>query len=150
LELGAAVASRNEKRRERTMRTRIVTTAVACLTAIALLVPAGVANAGGVEKVKHGQCDPKGRWELSVDKEAGRIEVDLEITSAPAGQRWKVVMRHNDAKIFDGMKVTRRDDDDKPDLEVERHVDDRPGIDRFRVRARNTVTGAVCRAAIWI
>jgi hypothetical protein len=123
---------------------------VACVATAALFAPAGVANAGGVEQEKHGRCDPRGRWELSVDKEAGRIEVDLEITSAPAGQRWNVVIRHNGAKDFDGTKVTRRDDDDKPDLEVERHVDERIGWDRFKARATNTVTGAACRAKLRI
>ena len=62
------------------MRKTIFTAAIAAVATIALLIPAGAATAGGVEKEKHGQCTPKGRWELSLDKEAGRIEVDFEVT----------------------------------------------------------------------
>lgn len=131
------------------MRTRLAMMAAATVTAIALLMPAGIASArGGTERDKHGSCDPSGRWELSLDKEGGKIEVDYEVTSGPAGQRWKVVIKHDGTKIFDGSKVTRRDDDDRPDFEVDRRVDDRSGIDRFSTRARNTVTGAVCTGSL--
>jgi hypothetical protein len=132
------------------MRKSVITTAIAFVATIALLIPAGAASAGGVEKDRHGRCQPKGRWELSLDKEGGRIEVDLEVTSGPAGQRWKVVMRHDGAKFFDGSRVTRRDDDDRPDLEIERWVEDTVGWDRFRVKATNNATGARCIAKLAI
>jgi hypothetical protein len=133
------------------MRTRLATMAVATIAVIALLVPAGIASArGGTEREKHGSCDPAGRWELSLDKEAGKIEVDYEVTSRPAGQRWKVVIKHDGTKIFDGSKITRRDDDDRPDFEVDRRVDDHAGVDRFTTRARNTVTGALCTGSLSI
>jgi hypothetical protein len=137
------------------MRTRIVTVAIAATAIFALLLPAGSASAsasvrGGIERERHGGCDPRGHWELSLDKENGRIEVDYEVTSRRAGQRWKVVLRHDGVKFFDGVRVTRRDDDDRPDFEVERRVNDRAGTDRFKARARNTVTGAVCRGKLSI
>lgn len=118
---------------------------IVSVIAAMLLVPAGVAIAGGVEVEVKGACHPRGRWELSLDKEGGRIEVDFEVTAA-AGQRWHVVMRHNGVKIFDGSRITRLDDDDRPDFEIERWVDDRVGWDRFKARAVNTSTGAVCKA----
>jgi hypothetical protein len=132
------------------MRKTIFTAAIAAVATIALLIPAGAATAGGVEKEKHGQCTPKGRWELSLDKEAGRIEVDFEVTARPAGQRWKVVMRHDGVKFFDGTRVTRLDDDPRPDFEIERSVKDTVGWDRFRVKATNLATGAHCVAKLKI
>lgn len=132
------------------MRKTIITAAIAAVATIALLIPAGVAGAGGVEKEKHGQCTPKGRWELSLDKEAGRIEVDFEVTARPAGQRWKVVMRHDGVKVFDGSKLARLDDDPRPDFEIERSVKDTVGWDRFLVTATNQVTGAHCVAKLKI
>jgi hypothetical protein len=132
------------------MRKTIITAAIAAVATIALLIPAGAAGAGGVEKEKHGQCTPKGRWELSLDKEAGRIEADFEVTARPAGQRWKVVMRHDGVKVFDGSKVTGLDDDPRPDFEIERWVKDTVGWDRFRVTATNQVTGARCVAKLKI
>ena len=133
------------------MRTRLAVMAVATFAAIALLVPAGVASArGGTERERQGTCDPRGRWELSLDKEGGKIEVDYEVTARRAGQRWKVVIKHEGTKIFDGSKITRRDDDDRPDFEIDRRVDDRSGVDGFRTRARNMVTGAVCTGSLSI
>jgi hypothetical protein len=136
--------------READMRKTIAGTAVAAAVAVALVLPATSASADGIEREKRGSCDPKGRWELSLDKENGRIEMDYEVTSKPAGQRWKVVIRHDGTKIFDGVKVTQKDDDDLPDLEVERTVNDTSGSDTFKARARNTATGAVCRGSLSI
>ena len=132
------------------MRKSFITSAIASVATIAMLIPTGAAGAGGIEKEKHGRCTPKGRWELSLDKEGGRIEVDFEVTSRPAGHRWKVVMRHDGVTFFDGSKVTRLDDDDRPDFEIERWVKDTVGWDRFRVKATDQVTGARCIAKLKI
>ncbi len=129
------------------MARRIIGFALAGIAALALVVPGGAANAargGGVEK--HGSCDGRGRWELDLERDNGRIEVDFEVTAAPAGQRWKIKIHHDGVKVFQGTRVTHLDDDDRPDLEVDRSVKDHIGLDRFTVRARNTVTGAFCMA----
>jgi hypothetical protein len=132
------------------MRKKIGMIAIAAVAAVALTLPASAASADGVEREKRGTCDPSGRWELSLDKEHGKIDVDFEVTSKRAGQRWKVVLRHDGSKFYEGTKVTRVDDDERPDLEVERTVNDRSGTDTFKARARNKATGAVCRAVLSI
>lgn len=135
------------------MTRKLISTAVAALAVIALLIPAGIANADMErerERERHGSCDPRGRWELQLEKDGAHIEVDAEVTSGPAGQRWTVKLHHDGTKIADVEKRTRTDDDERPDLEVERRVHDRQGLDRFRVVARNTATGAHCAGVLSI
>lgn len=139
------------------MRKTIITMAVATVAALAMLVPAGLANADDgpdgrdrPDRQRHGQCDPRGRYELELDREDGRIEVDYEVTSRRAGQRWVITMKHDGVRFFHGSKVTRLDDDDRPDLEIDRKVANHSGRDRFRVRAVQPATGAVCRVSLSI
>ncbi|MGH2539833.1 MAG: hypothetical protein ACRDGK_04885, partial [Actinomycetota bacterium] len=85
-----------------------------------------------------------------LDREGSRIEVDYEVTSKRAGQRWKVKIKHDGVTIFDGSRVTRLDDDDRPDFEIDRSVKNNAGTDHFWAVARNSVTGAVCRGGLSI
>jgi hypothetical protein len=119
--------------------------ATAALTVMTALVPAGLAHADD-EVERRGSCEGSSRWELDLEKDDGRIEVELEVTTRKAGQTWRVRMFQNDSQFFVGTRVARVDDDDRPDFEVERDRPDRPGTDRFRARAVNTVTGEVCVA----
>ena len=132
-------------------RKTIITMAVATVAALAMLVPAGLANAGdGPDRQRHGRCDPRGRYEFELDRDDGRIEVDYEVTSRRAGQRWVITLKHDGIRFFQGARVTRLDDDDRPDLEVDREVANHAGVDRFRVKAVQPATGSVCRVSLSI
>lgn len=48
-------------------------------------------------------------WDLSLDKERGRIEADLDIDSDRSGQRWKITMKHNGKTIYSGTRTTDAD-----------------------------------------
>jgi hypothetical protein len=61
-----------------------------------------------------------------------------------------ITMKHDGVRFFHGSKVTRLDDDDRPDLEIDRKVANHSGVDRFRVRAVQPATGAVCRVSLSI
>lgn len=134
------------------MRKGIITMAIASIATIALLVPASAASPRQerLDRERHEACDPSGRWELDLDREGSRIEVDYEVTSGPAGERWKVEIQHDGVKIFDGSRMTRLDDDDRPDFETDRSVKNHAGTDHFWASARNAVTGAVCRGGLSI
>jgi hypothetical protein len=108
-----------------------------------LLVPPTLAAADD-DVERKGTCSNNSRWELELEKDDGRIEVEFEVTTKRAGQKWRVRILQNDTLTFKGTRVAKRDDDDRPDFEVEIDRRDRPGVDRFRARAVNTVTGEVC------
>lgn len=131
------------------MRGRTLKGVVVGATSLALLLPAAEgAIADGREKVNRGSCGGSTKWKLQAEHDDGKIEVEYEVTSPKAGQKWRVVLRHDGNPIFKGTKTTRRDDDDRPDFEVERRVGDHKGIDRFKARAKNTATGRVCKGSV--
>lgn len=127
------------------MRGKIMRYATIGAVSLTMLLPAGIAHADDVER--KGSCSKTSRWEFELDRDDGRIEVEYEVTARKAGEKWRARIWQNDNRIFKGTRVTRRDDDDRPDFEVELKRPDRKGTDRFRARAVNTVTGEVCKGS---
>ena len=85
-------------------------------------------------------------WELSLDRDDGKIEFELDIDTPRSGQRWGIVIKQNDNAFFSD---TRRTDDDE-DIEIDRDRPDRSGTDRFSFRAVNRATGEVCEGGLSI
>ena len=108
-------------------------------TAAGFAAPAS-AFAADVEREKHGDCTNRSTWELQLEKEHGRIEIDLDVDTPRSGQRWVIKLKHNGV-LFD--KV-RRTTDAEGEFEVDRHVNNKRGEDRIKFRAVNKVTGEVC------
>jgi len=99
-----------------------------------------------VEREKHGSCSGSSRWELSLEKEHGQIEVDLDIDTIRSGRAWRVRMSHDGTAFL----TTRRVTDRHGEIDVDRHRNDRAGRDRISFRAVDLVNGEVCRGSLGI
>ena len=113
---------------------------------MSFVLPPAVAQADD-DVTRRGSCNGVSKWEFELEKDDGRIEVEYEVTTRREGHRWRVRIWHDGDRVFKGIRVARRDDDDRPDFEVELNRPDRRGTDRFKARAYNTKTGELCRGA---
>ncbi len=110
--------------------------AIGALTAVPVALVAAPAHA---DVERHGACG-SGRYELSVDRENGGFEVSVDLDRLPPGQRWKVVLRHDGAKVA---SVTRRADH-AGDIDLERFRANTGGKDVFRFTAKRVGGTASC------
>jgi hypothetical protein len=129
-----------------TMRRRTsLRIAAPLITTLALTALVGSAPvAAGVDRER--DCSGGSDWELSLDRDDGKIEFELDIDTSRSGQRWGIVIKQNDNAFFSD---TRRTDDDE-DIEIDRDRPDRSGTDRFSFRAVNRATGEVCEGGLSI
>jgi hypothetical protein len=116
------------------------------IATLALTALVGSAPVAGADVEKERDCSARSDWELSLERDDGRIEFDLDIDTPRSGQRWSIVIKQNDKVFFQN---TRRTVDDG-DIEIDRDRPDRRGTDRFWFRAVNRVTGEVCKGRISI
>ena len=119
---------------------------LATLAAVAALGTLGVAPAAyanhddGVEV--RGTCTGRSTVELDVDREHGRLEVELEVDQNRSGVRWQIVLRHNGVRFFRGTRTTRAP---SGEIDLRRLTADRPGRDTIRAWAKSP-SGEVCTA----
>lgn len=116
---------------------------VAAVSAVATVAPV---SAQDVEREKRGDCTGSSRWELSLEKEYGRIDVDLEIDTTRRGRAWSVVLRQNGTPFVNVRQVT----DVEGEIDLGRMRPDQSGEDRFRFRAVDQVNGEVCSGVLKI
>jgi hypothetical protein len=83
------------------------------------------------------------RWDLKAKHDNGRIEIEGEIDSNHAGQRWHWTFKHNGSTSARGVKRTSGR---SGSFRVERRMTDLSGTDHFVFRA--THGRAVCRGTI--
>ncbi len=121
-------------------RTITLTTAAAALTVPLVAVAAGPASA---DIDKGGVCSGA-RYELSVDREDGRFEVDADIDDAPAGSRWRVQLSHEGRVYHDRVGTTDREGD----LDVETLRANTAGSDTFTLKVTRVGTSRTCSATI--
>ena len=117
--------------------------------ALGVIAGAGFASpaaAADVEREKHGSCTGSSRWELQLEREHGRIEIDLDVDTPRSGQTWVVKLKH-DGDVF--TKV-RRVTDAEGEFEVDRSRNNRPGTDKIGFRAKNKATGEICKGSLTI
>jgi hypothetical protein len=128
------------------MRNKVVALAAggAIVLGSAVGVPAA-ASAVEVEREKSARCSDTSRWELNLEKERGRIEMDLEIDSRRAGERWSVTLRHNDKRIYKGVRVT----DSDGEWDVDRVVTNKKGRDTLSFTATSS-RGEKCSGSLKI
>ena len=115
--------------------------ALALVTAVALLVPAGAAMAGDRDVVREGSCGRSSDWKLKVSPEDGGLEVEFEVDQNVTGDRWRVRIRHDGDLAFRGVRTTRGA---SGSFEVRIVENDRTGADTFRGKAVNLATGERC------
>ncbi len=128
-------------------RFAMATAAVSC--AALLAVPAAASAAPirmEVERESDGRCSARSTWDLNLEKENGRIDIDVEIDSPTAGQRWTIKVTHEGRTVVNRTRTTDRDGE----VEVSKHVPNTRGKDKVTFRATNRTTGEVCRATLSI
>ena len=143
-----------------TTRTSPVRLARALATGVALAslgvgtVGVGTAGAAGAahpsslrggddEVISVGSCSGGARWKLKVKPDDGRLEVEGEIDSNVAGQRWRWTLRHNGSVTDRGSGTTTAR---SGSFEVKRLLVDISGTDALRFRAVHD--GRVCRGVV--
>jgi hypothetical protein len=92
---------------------------------------------------RSGTCGHGVGWTLKAKHDDGRIEVEGEIDSDHAGQKWHWTFRHNGSVSAHGSKRTSGR---SGSFEVERRMSDLAGTDHFVLRATHGST--VCRGTI--
>ena len=128
---------------------RLAKTATAGLvvagTAVGAIALAPAASAG-TERERWGKTSQGTEWDLSLDRERGIIEYDLDIDSRERGETWTITITRNGTTVFRGVRTTDR----WGEIDVERRVRDLPGVaDRFVVRAVSS-DGDVVRTVLSI
>jgi hypothetical protein len=95
------------------------------------------------EAIRRGSCTNGATWKIKAKPDDGRIEVEAEIDTNRAGQRWAWMLKHNGTVSARGSSVTTPR---SGSFDVERRTVDAAGADSFRFRA--TRGGAVCVATV--
>ncbi|GAA1940299.1 hypothetical protein [Nocardioides hwasunensis] len=95
------------------------------------------------EVVRTGRCGAGATWKLKVKPDDGRLEVEGEVDSNVAGQRWRWTLRHNGSVSDRGAGTTTGR---SGSFEVERTVVDLAGTDTIAFRAVHR--GKVCRGVV--
>ena len=90
-----------------------------------------------------GSCSAGADWKLKVKTDDGRLEVEGEIDSNTAGQRWRWAIRHNGSVSDRGAATTTAR---SGSFEVERTIVDIAGADRIVFRAVHD--GQTCRGVV--
>jgi hypothetical protein len=124
--------------------TRALVPAAVAMTAI-LLGSAAPALAKDGDTVHSGRCSSGATWKVKAGPEDGRIEVEAEVDSNHAGQRWHWALSHNGSRSASGHRVTRGA---SGSFEVRRVMVDRRGTDTIVFGAKLTGTSRVCRGVI--
>ena len=90
-----------------------------------------------------GRCSAGAGWKLKVKTDDGRLEVEGEVDSNVAGQRWRWTLRHTGSVSDRGTGTTTAR---SGSFEVERRIVDLAGTDRVVFRAVHD--GQTCRGVV--
>ena len=111
--------------------------------AIDLLAKCRIESRDDDRIIRTGACSGGADWKLKVKTDDGRLEVEGEIDSNVAGQRWRWTLRHNGSLSDRGVGTTTAR---SGSFEVERKVVDLGGTDTLVFRAVRD--GQVCRGVV--
>lgn len=124
--------------------------ATAALTGAAVLAVPTAASAipvrAEVERDKEGRCTSTSTYELNLEKEGRWIDVDLDIDTRRAGQKWKVKVTHEGKTVYNKTRTTDREGE----FDVDKYVKNTRGKDKVTFKATNRSTGEVCSASLTI
>ena len=123
------------------------TIAISTALAVAALALPASAPANDSEIRRAGECTGGSTSKIKVKPDDGRLEVEFEVDQNRNDQRWRVRMVDNGILVFEG---TRRTQAPSGSFSVERRIDNLPGTDSIRARARNPKTGERCLARVSI
>lgn len=125
------------------MRTLPKSLAAVPLALTLIVTSVGVAGARDGDIEVRGRCSGGSQAELKLSDEDGRIEIEFEVDQNRVGQRWRVAVRDDGARVLRTRATTTAP---SGSFEVRTVVADSPGRDVIRARARNLSTGEICRA----
>jgi hypothetical protein len=103
------------------------------------------AQAKDGDVIRRGDCTGRTDWKLKVGPEDGRLEVEGEVDSNRAAQRWRWRMVHNGTVVASGTRYTGGP---SGSFEVRRLMANLSGTDTVVFRARRPATGEVCRGVV--
>ena len=127
-----------------TARTRLATLALVALGIVGAGSTAAAAHSDDDDRViVTGTCSAGAGWKLKVKTDDGRLEVEGEVDSNTAGQRWRWAIRHNGSVSDRGTATTTAR---SGSFEVERTIVDIAGTDRVVFRAVHE--GQTCRGVV--
>jgi hypothetical protein len=119
------------------------TTATIGVTAL-MAVPAATLMASPASAAeKSGKCGGA-RFELSVEKDDGRFEVEADIENAKPGSKWRVILKHDGKRFYNKVRKADREGD----IEVERNRRNTAGKDVFRLTVKRVGTKTACTRTI--
>jgi len=125
----------------------ILGAAIAVAALAALFGAASAPAKGGNEVIKSGSCSGTANWKLKAKHDNGGIETEFEVDQNLVGKRWKVVIRQNGVKRFEGIRTTKAP---SGSFTVHRLLDDKAGSDRIVAKARALATDQTCRGALTV
>ena len=94
-------------------------------------------------EIATGRCSAGAVWKLKVKTDDGRLEVEGEVDSNVAGQRWAWTLRHNGSVSDRGASTTTAR---SGSFDVERRMVDLAGTDAVVFRAVHD--GQTCRGVV--
>jgi hypothetical protein len=125
------------------MTIRQLTTTLAAAALLAGTAMPAMAKDGDV--IRRGDCSGSADWKVKVGPEDGRLEVEGEVDSNRAGQRWRWRLKHNGTVVDSGTRYTAGA---SGSFEVRRLMANRSGADTIVFRAWRPATGQVCRGVV--
>ena len=127
------------------LRSRVlIGTGAIALGLASSLAAAGSASAKGDDGVRtSGACAHGGHFKLKAKHDDGRLEVEFEVDSNRAGQRWAVRLTDNGAVVVSRHARTAGR---SGSFSIEKKIANRPGRDRIRARA--TFRDHVCTGTV--
>lgn len=105
--------------------------------AVATFSPA-FAKTGDI--IKRANCPGSAKSKLKASPENGRIEVEYEIDDAVAGERWQIILKKGNRRIFKGVRTVNK----AREIHLRKVIRNEPGTERISAKARNLDTGGRC------
>lgn len=119
-----------------TIRRSVAALTLAGLTAAPLAVLTA-APASAVER--EGRCDGA-EFQLEVERDNGRFDVDADIDDATPGSKWRVILKHEGRNFYN----VQRTADSDGDISVDRTRPNTRGADTFVMKINKVGTGGSC------
>ena len=112
------------------------------LVATTLVAAPMTTSAKDGDLIRRGSCSANSDWKLKLSPENGRIEVEYEVDQDRNGQRWNVKLKRNGTVFSRSTRTTRPP---SGSFELRKLTRNGSGSDRIVARARNPISGEVCR-----
>ena len=129
------------------MNFKKIITSLVGLSLVGTIVVAAPANA--IERETRGNCSQGSIWFAEIELEYGVWDLGFEVNTRAEEGKWRLLVKQNGRTVSNSRAEAFRDwDDNYSEIEWDLIQRDRPGNDRFFMRAKNLTTGEICRTTI--